>query len=77
MGALPGTVHAEVVIADDFVRIGTVHLDGLGAPSQLRSCCSPRSGELAAMLEERPFAPDIARRRPGRSPAGARERLRS
>jgi hypothetical protein len=36
-----------------------------------------RSGELASMLEERLFAPDIARCRRGRSPAGARERLRS
>jgi hypothetical protein len=53
---------------------GTVHQ---GRSIATRIMLLARSGALASMLEERLFAPDIARCRPGRSPAGARERLRS
>ena len=36
-----------------------------------------RSAELAGLFEERLFAPDIARSRPGEPPSGTQERLES
>jgi cardiolipin synthase len=75
---LPGTVvHAKVVIADDVVSFGTVNLDAWALYRNAEIMMIARSPELAAQLEERLFAPDIARCKPGRPPAGARERLES
>ena len=75
---LPDTVvHAKVVIADDVVSFGTVNLDAWALYRNSEIMMLVRSAELAAQLEERLFAPDIARCRPGSPPAGGRERLES
>ena len=75
---IPGTVvHAKVVVADDVASFGTVNLDAWALYRNSEIMMIARSAELAAVLEERLFAPDIARARPGRPPAGRRERLDS
>jgi cardiolipin synthase A/B len=75
---LPGTVvHAKVVIADDLVSFGTVNLDAWALYRNSEIMLLARSAELAALLEERLFAPDIARCSRGESPAGRRARLES
>jgi cardiolipin synthase len=75
---VPGTVvHAKVVVADDLVSFGTVNLDAWALYRNWEIAMLARSAELAARLEERLFAPDVVRSRPGRPPASARERLES
>jgi cardiolipin synthase len=75
---LPGTVvHAKVVVADDVVSFGTVNLDAWALYRNSEIMLIARSAELAAQLEERLFAPDIARCRRGEPPATRRERLES
>jgi phosphatidylserine/phosphatidylglycerophosphate/cardiolipin synthase-like enzyme len=75
---LPGTVvHAKVVVADDVVSFGTVNLDAWALYRNSEIMLLARSAELAALLEERLFAPDIARCRRGEAPATKRARLES
>jgi cardiolipin synthase len=75
---LPGTVvHAKVVVADDVVSFGTVNLDAWALYRNSELMMIARSAELAARFEERLFAPDVARAKPGRPPAGARARAQS
>jgi cardiolipin synthase len=75
---LPGTVvHAKVVVADDVVSFGTVNLDAWALYRNSEIMLLAHSAELAALLEERLFAPDIARCRRGEPPSTARERLES
>ena len=75
---LPGTVvHAKVVVADDVVSFGTVNLDGWALYRNNEIMMLARSAELAELLEERLFEPDIARSQRGVSPEGARERFES
>jgi cardiolipin synthase A/B len=75
---LPGTVvHAKVVVADDVVSFGTVNLDAWALYRNSEIMMIARSAETAALLEERLFAPDIARSKPGEPPSGTRERVRS
>jgi cardiolipin synthase len=72
---LPGTVvHAKVVVADDVVSFGTVNLDAWALYRNSEVMMIARSPETAALLEERLFAPDIARSKPGVAPTG-RDRL--
>jgi cardiolipin synthase len=78
MWELPGTVvHAKVVVADDVVSFGTVNLDAWALYRNSEITMIARSAELAALLEERLFAPDIARSHPGEPPSGTQERLES
>ena len=78
MWELPGTVvHAKVVVADDVVSFGTVNLDAWALYRNSEITMIARSAELAALFEERLFAPDIARSRPGEPPSGTQERLES
>jgi cardiolipin synthase len=73
---LPGTVvHAKVVVADDVVSFGTVNLDAWALYRNSEIMMIARSAELAQLLEERLFDPDIARAATGRPPSGARQRL--
>ncbi len=73
---LPGTVvHAKVVVADEVVSFGTVNLDAWALYRNSEIMMIARSAELAALLEERLFQPDIARARRGQPPSGNRERL--
>jgi cardiolipin synthase A/B len=73
---IAGTVvHAKVVVADDVVSFGTVNLDAWALYRNSEIMMIARSPELAQLLEERLFGPDIARAEPGEPPAGARERL--
>jgi cardiolipin synthase A/B len=73
---LPGTVvHAKVVIADDVVSFGTLNLDAWALYRNSEIMLLARSPELAALLEERLFAPDIARCRRGEPAATRRERF--
>jgi cardiolipin synthase len=73
---IAGTVvHAKVVVADDVASFGTVNLDAWALYRNSEIMMIARSAELAARLEERLFAPDIARAKPGEPPAGKRERL--
>ena len=75
---LPGTVvHAKVVVADDVVSFGTVNLDAWALYRNSEITMIARSAETAALLEERLFAPDIARSKPGEPPTEARERFRN
>jgi cardiolipin synthase A/B len=75
---LPGTVvHAKVVVADDVVSFGTVNLDSWALYRNSEIAMIARSADVAALFEERLFAPDIARSRRGESPSGAGERLES
>jgi cardiolipin synthase A/B len=75
---LPGTVvHAKVAIADDVASFGTVNLDAWSLHRDSEIMMIARSAELAALLEERLFEPDIARARRGEPPAGTRERVES
>jgi cardiolipin synthase A/B len=68
---LPGTVvHAKVVVADDLVSIGTVNLDAWALYRNFEIALLARSRDLAALVEERLFAPDIARSRRAEPPAG-------
>jgi cardiolipin synthase len=75
---LPGTVvHAKVVIADDVVSFGTVNLDAWALYRNSEIMMIARSPEAAVLLEERLFAPDIARSKPGVPPSGTHERFQS
>jgi cardiolipin synthase len=75
---LPGTVvHAKVVVADDVVSFGTVNLDAWALYRNSEITMIARSAELAALMQERLFEPDIARSKPGRPPSGMRARLES
>jgi cardiolipin synthase len=75
---LPGAVvHAKVVVADDVVSFGTVNLDAWALYRNSEIAMIARSAALAALMDERLFAPDIARSRPGEPPATALERLES
>jgi cardiolipin synthase len=72
---VPGTVvHAKVVVADDVASFGTVNLDAWALYRNSEIAIVARSPELAALLEERLFEPDIARSARGEPPAGARPR---
>jgi cardiolipin synthase len=73
---LPGTVvHAKVVVADDVVSFGTVNLDAWALYRNSEIMMIARSGEAAALFEERLFEPDFARAKRAEPPATARERL--
>jgi cardiolipin synthase len=73
---LPGTVvHAKVVVADDVVSFGTVNLDAWALYRNSEIAMLARSPEVAALVRERLFEPDIASARRGRPAAGVRERL--
>jgi cardiolipin synthase len=75
---LPGTVvHAKVIVADDVVSFGTVNLDAWALYRDAEIMMIARSAELARAFEERLFAPDISRSKPGEPPAGTRERIES
>jgi cardiolipin synthase A/B len=75
---LPGTVvHAKVIVADDVVSFGTVNLDAWALYRDAEIMMIARSAELARAFEERLFAPDISRSKPGEPPAGALERFES
>jgi cardiolipin synthase A/B len=66
---VPGTVvHAKVVVADDVVSFGTVNLDAWALYRNSEIMMIARSAELAALMEERLFGPDIARSRRGEPP---------
>jgi cardiolipin synthase len=72
---LPGTVvHAKVVVADDVASFGTVNLDAWALYRNSEIAIVARSPELAALLEERLFEPDIARCVRGAAVAGTRPR---
>ena len=75
---LPGTVvHAKVVVADDVVSFGTVNLDAWALYRNSEIMMIARSAEVAALIEERLFEPDIARSSPGEPPSGTHERFES
>ena len=72
---LPETVvHAKVVVADDVVSFGTVNLDAWALYRNSEIMMIARSGEAAALIEERLFEPDIARSSRGEPLTGSRER---
>ena len=75
---LPGTVvHAKVIVTDDAVSFGTVNLDAWALYRNSEIMILARSPELAELIEERLFAPDIARAWPGEAPSSSREKLES
>jgi cardiolipin synthase len=75
---IAGTVvHAKVVVADDVASFGTVNLDAWALYRNSEIMMIAESAELTALLEERLFAPDVARAQPGVPPAGTRARLES
>ena len=78
MWELPGTVvHAKVVVADDVVSFGTVNLDAWALYRNSEIMMIARSPELARLLEERLFEPDIARAGRGVPPSATRDRVES
>ena len=75
---LPDTVvHAKVVVADDVVSFGTVNLDAWALYRNSEIMMIARSAEVAALIEERLFEPDIARSSPGEPPSRRQERRQS
>ena len=75
---LPDTVvHAKVVVADDVVSFGTVNLDAWALYRNSEIMMIARSAEVAALIEERLFEPDIARSSPGEPPSTSQERRQS
>jgi cardiolipin synthase len=75
---IAGTVvHAKVVVADDVASFGTVNLDAWALYRNSEIAMIAESAELASLLEERLFAPDIARAAPGEPPASRRAQLQS
>jgi cardiolipin synthase len=75
---LPGTVvHAKIVVADDVASFGTVNLDAWALYRNSEIMMMARSPEVAALLKERLFDPDIARSRQGAPPEGIRQRFES
>src|SRR4051794_27378522 len=73
---LPGTVvHAKVVVADDVVSLGTVNLDAWALYRNSEIMVMAKSAALAALVDERLFAPDVARSRRGEPARGAHARL--
>ena len=68
-------VHAKVVVADDVVSFGTVNLDAWALYRNSEIMMIARSAELAALMEERLFGPDIARSRRGAPPSTLFERV--
>ena len=75
---LPDTVvHAKVVVADDVVSFGTVNLDAWALYRNSEIMMIVRSPEVAALMEERLFEPDIARSSPGEPPSTSQERRQS
>jgi cardiolipin synthase A/B len=78
MWELPDTVvHAKVVVADDIVSFGTVNLDAWALYRNSEIMMIARSAEVAALIEERLFEPDIARSSPGEAPSTSQERRQS
>jgi cardiolipin synthase len=75
---LPNTVvHAKVVVADDVVSFGTVNLDAWALYRNSEIMMIARSRELAALMQERLFEPDIARCKRGEPPSEPRQRFES
>ena len=75
---IPDTVvHAKVVAADDVVSFGTVNLDAWALYRNSEIMMITRSAEVAALIDERLFAPDIARSQRGEPPSGPLARLES
>ena len=75
---LPDTVvHAKVVVADDVVSFGTVNLDAWALYRNSEIMMIARSAEVAALIEERLFEPDIARSSPGKPLSISKERRQS
>jgi cardiolipin synthase len=70
-------VHAKVVVADDVASFGTLNLDAWALYRNSEIMMIAESAELAALLEERLFGPDIARAVPGEPPSGRRARIES
>ena len=71
-------MHAKVVVADELVSFGTVNLDAWALYRNSEIMMIARSPELAELLEERLFDPDIARAgRAACRPPTARDRLES
>ena len=78
MWELPDTVvHAKLVVADDVVSFGTVNLDAWALYRNSEIMMIARSAEVAALIEERLFEPDIARANRGEPLSDARERCSS
>jgi phosphatidylserine/phosphatidylglycerophosphate/cardiolipin synthase-like enzyme len=65
------------VVADDVASFGTVNLDAWALYRNSEIMMMARSAELAALLEERLFEPDIAASKRGEVPVGTRARLAS
>ena len=75
---LPGTVvHAKVVVSDDVVSFGTVNLDSWALYRNSEIAVVARSPEVAALFEQRLFAPDIARSKRGEPSSGTKEHVES
>ena len=75
---LPDTVvHAKVVVADDVVSFGTVNLDAWALYRNSEIMMIARSAEVAALVEEGLFEPDIARAGPGEALSISKERRQS
>ena len=70
-------MHAKVVVADYVVSFGTVNLDAWALYRSSELMMIARSPEVAALLEEQLFEPDIARSKRGEPPSRRRERLES
>ncbi len=72
----PGTVvHAKVLIADDVVGFGPVNLEAWALYRNSELMMIARSPELATLLEEHLFEPDIARSEHGEAPTATRGRI--
>ncbi len=73
---LPGTVvHAKLIVADDWVHFGTLNLDAWALYRNFEIAMVAQSAELAELMEQRVFAPDIARSQSGTPPSGFKEKL--
>ncbi len=57
--------HGKIVIADDWVQLGTVNLDAWALYRNFEIAILARSAQAVARFEARVFEPDIARSRRG------------
>ena len=74
----PGAVvHAKLVVSDDTVQFGTLNFDAWALYRDFELSMMVESAELAELMDERVFGPDIAISSPGEPPSGIGDKIAS
>ena len=78
MWEYPGAVvHAKLVVSDDTVQFGTLNFDAWALYRDFELSMMVESAELAELMDERVFGPDIAISSPGEPPSGIGDKIAS